>query len=239
MTAPDIIAAQIVAARRRRKRRRFVAALLAVVTLICAASAALAYIDGIVSEKGKNGATIAALASVPTGYPEDATLDALVDTEGDVDGRNVSAAKAALSLAPRGALERMLEEGWRVAVTSERDLAAYVDLGGATVNAVTVFDEKRIYVSASTDAEDVVLHELAHWMDKKAGWFSSGDEWEDAYEEEKAAIAATDPYAASSREEALAETVNALLLGREKYAAAAPRCAAVAKELVGMWESDG
>ena len=228
MDTPGHMAARIAARREHRKRRIAAGALLSAVALVCALCAAFAYMNGLVSEKGANGAAIAISASFGAECPQDASLDALVETEGGVDGKNIAAAKAALSLAPTTALERMLAEGWKVVITSERDLSAYVDLGDTTVNAVTVFDEKRIYIATAADAETVALHEVAHWMDREAGGFSSSGEWEAAYEEEKPAYAEIDAYAASSKKEALAEMTNALLLGREKDAAAAPKCAAAA-----------
>jgi hypothetical protein len=143
----------------------------------------------------------------------------------------LAALTAILKGMPDEVISGIVEDGWQlVLVAEEDDLRDHVgDVDADRVTGVTSFSERRIYLLDDPDTVPAtVLHEVAHVLDKSAGWFSSSVEWQEAYAAERTAYAETNSYASSTYKEMFAEVCNDLMLDRKEKLTACPRCSELA-----------
>lgn len=120
---------------------------------------------------------------------------------------------------PEGTLDAFVADGWKLVVTTSRDLTSYAAAQGCDtqdyeITGLTDYDSKIIYVKASTIAiVNSLLHEYGHFEDYRRGWISDSAAFQAYYETtisdaSDISYATTNAYAISSSKELFASLFN-------------------------------
>lgn len=115
---------------------------------------------------------------------QDSTVENInICTIGDVDEQLIKKINEAYLMIPNNVRQNYEENGWAVYVTTENLGQKYFGRK-MSILALTVTEEKAIYIDDHEKAARSVIHEMGHYIDYSFGFISSTDEFSSIFREE-------------------------------------------------------
>lgn len=114
---------------------------------------------------------------------QEVTYNGIIQREGSVSDSLLLSIEYYYCLIP-GSIRTSLEnKGWQYICSSEDFTGRYGT--SHKVLAMTVYDDKIIYIDARDSAKDAIIHEVGHAFDTTQGMLSSSSEFDEIFEEER------------------------------------------------------
>lgn len=166
--------------------------------------------------------------------PEGDKETIFVQNIGGVDTALIQMFNDSYLMIPENIREKFEEDGWKISATTENLGRKYFGKK-MSILALTVTDEKAIYIDDREKARYSVIHEMGHFIDFSSGFVSGTEEFEEIFNEEVDLLRSfhkTHINNTSTAVEYFAESYQAMIIESEKMMEKCPNTYQFVQEVV-------